>query len=106
MPQPAAGTGWARPRRSCYPPDAVSLEASTLQPALAGLVTDIVLAIAPILGVLIAAAIIANVGQWLCHTLICNVSIVSLHVQRYSTSHHCNVPLASISDSPRRLSLY
>lgn len=43
--------------------DAVSLEASTLQPALAGLVTDIVLAIAPILGVLIAAAIIANVGQ-------------------------------------------
>jgi flagellar biosynthetic protein FlhB len=41
----------------------VSLEASTLQPALAALAIDVALAIAPILGVLLAAAIVANVGQ-------------------------------------------
>lgn len=43
--------------------DALSLDAANMQPALAALITDVVLAISPILGVLLAAAIVANVGQ-------------------------------------------
>lgn len=43
--------------------EAISLDPSNLQAALAALIADIALAITPILGVLVAAAIVANVGQ-------------------------------------------
>ena len=43
--------------------DAMSLDAANLQPALAALIGEIAWAIGPILAVLLAAAIVANVGQ-------------------------------------------